>query len=198
MKCINCGSTNDVIDFYSKDDYLVLCVDCRYKLATGQLGKVGRPSIGVTKKVSLTLSEDLWNEIEKIKTGEKISQSELLRTIIESHFNKQNENIEDWLADSRPVGSPQGDPLTEEKTFIYEIDEQQKKEIKRLYDEGYGIREIMNITGVAHKVIRDYLSVHYGERFFCVKCDKFEGTIHMRDKKGGESPFCIDCGTYAF
>lgn len=149
------------------------------------------------KAVSKGTYENQTELVEKaIKDliNKELSKEEI-HEVMEQSIKKQ---IEDRLADSQPVGSSQGEPVIEEKTFIYEIDEQQKKEIKRLYDEGCSIKEILNITGVAHKVIRNYLSVHYGERFFCVKCDKFEGTIHVREKKGGESPFCIDCGTYAF
>lgn len=44
---------------------------------------IGRPSLGTTKKVSLTLSDELWEKIEELKqeTGEK--QSALLRSIVE-------------------------------------------------------------------------------------------------------------------
>lgn len=59
MECMNCGSTNDVIDFIAKGEKLVLCSACRYKLASGKkivaVRQIGRPTLGVTKKVSLTL-----------------------------------------------------------------------------------------------------------------------------------------------
>ncbi|MBP3953629.1 hypothetical protein [Bacillus suaedae] len=47
---------------------------------------VGRPSIGVTKKVSLTLSEEIWGEIEgrMEETGDK--QSAVLRDVLEKEL----------------------------------------------------------------------------------------------------------------
>lgn len=45
--------------------------------------KVGRPSLGVTQKVSLTLTSEEWEKLNylQIKTDSK-SRSELLRTLI--------------------------------------------------------------------------------------------------------------------
>ncbi|PRA07546.1 hypothetical protein CQ043_09160 [Paenibacillus sp. MYb63] len=63
----------------------------------GQLGFVfsrgglregsGRKSIGVTKKISLTLTEDMWGEIENHCTEHKLSRSEAIRNIIESFYS---------------------------------------------------------------------------------------------------------------
>lgn len=79
MKCMNCGGTHDVTDFYQGEDYIILCVDCRQKLAMGQLGKVGRPSMGTTKKISLTLSDDDWNWFDENAKG---NRSQFLRYLI--------------------------------------------------------------------------------------------------------------------
>ncbi|MFD2615685.1 hypothetical protein [Paenibacillus gansuensis] len=64
----------------------------------GQLGFVfsrgglregsGRKSIGVTKKVSLTLTEEMWNKIEDHCTDNKISRSEVIRNILESFYSQ--------------------------------------------------------------------------------------------------------------
>lgn len=85
MNCMACGSTNDVTDFVSGGEKIILCVDCRYKLATGQLnvkqiGQIGRPPIGITKKVSLTLSESAWERVERRAEG---NRSEYLRKLVE-------------------------------------------------------------------------------------------------------------------
>lgn len=45
--------------------------------------KVGRPSLGVTKKVSLTLSEETWAFLDKVMEKNKESRSELLRNLID-------------------------------------------------------------------------------------------------------------------
>ncbi|WP_308639385.1 ribbon-helix-helix domain-containing protein [Paenibacillus silvisoli] len=62
----------------------------------GQLGFVsprgglregaGRKTIGVTKKVSVTLTDDLWDKIEKQCSENQLSRSEVFRTIIETYY----------------------------------------------------------------------------------------------------------------
>lgn len=81
MECMNCGGTHDVTDFYQGNDYIILCADCRMKLASGQLRpkSVGRPSLGVTKKVSLTLQDEDWEWIDEKAKG---NRSKLLRYLI--------------------------------------------------------------------------------------------------------------------
>ncbi|KGX85200.1 hypothetical protein [Pontibacillus litoralis] len=91
MKCMNCGSTNDVIDFVARKEKLFLCVNCRGKLANGQLGKIGRPSLGVTKKVSLTLSEEGWKRLDELAKG---NRSQYLRHLV---LEAQSE---DWSNDA--------------------------------------------------------------------------------------------------
>ncbi|WP_243711841.1 hypothetical protein [Paenibacillus sp. BK033] len=64
----------------------------------GQLGFVftkgghregsGRKSIGVTKKVSLTLTEQTWDKIESYCAEYKQSRSEVIRNILESFYSK--------------------------------------------------------------------------------------------------------------
>lgn len=80
MKCMNCGGTHDVIDFYVGEEKMILCADCRHKLLSGKKStKVGRPSLGVTKKVSLTLSEEDWQWIDEQAEG---NRSQLFRYLI--------------------------------------------------------------------------------------------------------------------
>lgn len=81
MKCMNCGSSHDVIDFYQGENKIVLCANCRYKMATGQMnsGQIGRPSLGITKKVSVTLSEEDWEWFDKQAEG---NRSQFLRYLI--------------------------------------------------------------------------------------------------------------------
>ncbi|WP_256719107.1 hypothetical protein [Paenibacillus odorifer] len=50
----------------------------------------GRKSTGVTKKVSLTLSEDIWQEIEQACADQNTSRSQVFRNIIEAHFVKES------------------------------------------------------------------------------------------------------------
>jgi len=84
MNCMNCGSNQDVIDFYRGEDKIVLCAGCRYKFTSGQkvlaAGKqIGRPSLGVTKKVSLTLPTEVWERFDDKAKG---NRSEYLRKLI--------------------------------------------------------------------------------------------------------------------
>lgn len=49
--------------------------------------RAGRPSLGVTKKVSLTLPEDIWRKIEKdIKDQDLKSMSAFLRKMVLDHY----------------------------------------------------------------------------------------------------------------
>ncbi|WP_394189517.1 hypothetical protein [Paenisporosarcina quisquiliarum] len=83
MKCMNCNGTNDVAVFSRGDEQMTLCAECRYKLATGgltEVNKVGRPSLGVTKKVSLTLSEEEWEWFDERAKG---NRSQFLRDLVQ-------------------------------------------------------------------------------------------------------------------
>lgn len=88
MKCMNCGSKKDVIDFVAENEKLILCVDCRVKLVNGELGKVGRPAIGITKKVSLTLSEETWEWLDEKAEG---NRSKFLREIVLNALGNESE-----------------------------------------------------------------------------------------------------------
>lgn len=93
MNCMNCGSTNDVIDFYRGEEQIILCAGCRYKLASGQkvvaVKQMGRPSLGVTKKVSLTLPEAVWEHLDNEANG---NRSEYLRKLLDCDMWSQG----DW------------------------------------------------------------------------------------------------------
>lgn len=85
---MNCGSKKDVIDFVAGNEKLILCVDCRVKLVNGELGKVGRPAIGITKKVSLTLSEETWEWLDEKAEG---NRSKFLREIVLNALGNESE-----------------------------------------------------------------------------------------------------------
>lgn len=64
----------------------------------GQLGFVfsrgglregaGRKKLGVTKKISLTLTEDMWKRLEIHCSDNEQTRSEVIRNIIESYYSK--------------------------------------------------------------------------------------------------------------
>jgi len=47
----------------------------------------GRKNKGATKKVSLTLKDELWDKIEQQCSNHQLSRSEVIRNIIESHYS---------------------------------------------------------------------------------------------------------------
>jgi hypothetical protein len=49
----------------------------------GKREGAGRPSIGITKKISITLPEEIWETLERNK--ENLSMSSYLREIIMNH-----------------------------------------------------------------------------------------------------------------
>ena len=88
MKCMNCGSKKDVIDFVAGNEKLILCVDCRVKLVNGKLGKVGRPAIGVTKKVSVTLNQSDWDWLDEKAEG---NRSKFIREVLWKSLGNESE-----------------------------------------------------------------------------------------------------------
>ena len=78
IECDRCGSTNDVVEISINDVPKKFCVDCRTAIFTKKRG-LGRPSLGVTKKVSLTLPEDEWEELDEKAEG---NRSKFIRKIV--------------------------------------------------------------------------------------------------------------------
>ncbi|MCQ6561829.1 ribbon-helix-helix domain-containing protein [Paenibacillus mendelii] len=52
----------------------------------GPRAGAGRKGFGVTKKISLTLSQELWETLEQRSTSLNCSRSETVRDIIEAFF----------------------------------------------------------------------------------------------------------------
>lgn len=122
MICMNCGSNHDVIEFVAGTEKLILCAECRQKLVTGQLGKIGRPSLGITKKVSLTLPEDEWSWLDDQANG---NRSQFLRHLI---WEKQSPESE-WSN-----GTCLGYAILGAKKLGYK-DEQIHELVKAIYGE---------------------------------------------------------------
>lgn len=60
----------------------------------GKRNGAGRPSLGTTKKVSLTLLDEVWGKIEQRKEELGVSQSQTLRMMIERYFYLEGDNEE--------------------------------------------------------------------------------------------------------
>ena len=78
MKCMACGSEKDVAVIQLKvGGKVAVCMDCRTQPAQKE---VGRPSLGITKKVSLTLSEESWAWFDEQAKG---NRSQFLRDLVQ-------------------------------------------------------------------------------------------------------------------
>lgn len=75
MECMACGSEKDVaVIQLQKGGKVAVCIDCRTRSAN-----VGRPPIGITKKVSLTLPEEEWEWFDEKAKG---NRSQFLRHLV--------------------------------------------------------------------------------------------------------------------
>lgn len=56
----------------------------------GPRSGAGRKRIGITKKVSVTLSQEIWDAIEKRVTADHSTKSEVIRGMIEHCLSTDN------------------------------------------------------------------------------------------------------------
>ena len=61
--CERCSGENDVAIIHVNDEPKAFCVNCRVEVFAKKK-PVGRPSIGVTKKVSVTLDQSDWDWLD--------------------------------------------------------------------------------------------------------------------------------------
>lgn len=78
LPCGRCGSEHDVGLIYINDTPIMFCMDCRISILQKKKS-VGRPSIGVTKKISLTLPKEEWSRLDKESKG---NRSQFIREAI--------------------------------------------------------------------------------------------------------------------
>jgi hypothetical protein len=80
---MHCGSTNDTTDFMYKGERVILCLECRVDQATGKLAlplkTMGRPPIGISKKISVTMPERFWEHLD----AQAKSRSESVRLLVD-------------------------------------------------------------------------------------------------------------------
>lgn len=89
--CERCGSHFDVAMVYVNDVPMTYCKSCRVALFTKKRS-VGRPSIGITKKVSLTLTKEDW---EQFNVKAKGNRSLFLRqTVVKALDNDESHSEE--------------------------------------------------------------------------------------------------------
>ena len=82
FECKSCRKVLDLEDKIYEKAYKEqgICLDCRSKNHGGSRKGSGRPSLGTTKKVSITLPDEVWEQLNEAK-GEE-SMSSFLRRII--------------------------------------------------------------------------------------------------------------------
>lgn len=86
--CEKCGDSNDIKTIRVAKEAQTLCLQCRAKLVQidglprnqgARKPGAGRPTLGVTKKISVTLPEETWEWLDGHAEG---NRSELLRRMI--------------------------------------------------------------------------------------------------------------------
>lgn len=87
LDCERCGGDHDVTIFHVADEPKAFCLNCRVEVFAKK-NPVGRPSVGVTKKVSLTLPEEEWNWLDEKAEG---NRSKFLREIVWNALGNESE-----------------------------------------------------------------------------------------------------------
>ncbi|MGE7133376.1 hypothetical protein [Lysinibacillus xylanilyticus] len=84
--CEHCDSSINLTIIYVDEIPVTYCKTCKVSLFSKKRS-VGRPSIGITKKVSLTLTKDDW---EQFDAKAKHNRSFFLRKIIVKSLNEED------------------------------------------------------------------------------------------------------------
>lgn len=87
VSCERCGSSFNVTIIYVDEVPVTYCKTCKMALFSKKRS-VGRPSIGITKKVSLTLTEDDWEQFDARAKG---NRSLFLRKTIVKAFEEDTQ-----------------------------------------------------------------------------------------------------------
>lgn len=81
FKCVKCNKEINLQDHVYEEVYKDrdICFNCKPRHGGAREGS-GRPALGKTKKVSITLPEEIWDEIEQEKGD--LPMSAFLRELI--------------------------------------------------------------------------------------------------------------------
>ena len=85
--CERCSGENDVAIIHVNDEPKAFCVNCRVELFAKKK-PVGRPSIGVTKKVSVTLDQADWDWLDEKAEG---NRSAFIREVLWKSLGNESE-----------------------------------------------------------------------------------------------------------
>lgn len=89
--------------FTNENGIILNAIFLKYELAQEKLFKPGRPSMGKTKKVSITLTEDDWEYIDRVLMLNEFSYSQYFRMLVENdvklteHIKSEFEDMEEML-----------------------------------------------------------------------------------------------------
>lgn len=87
LNCDRCCSDNDVAVIHVDDEPKAFCQNCRVEIFAKKKS-IGRPALGVTKKISVTLSESDWEWLDEKAQG---NRSAFVRETILSSFDSDSE-----------------------------------------------------------------------------------------------------------
>ena len=110
-ECERCGGHDDVTIIHVNDVPKAYCQKCRVEMFTKK-NSVGRPSVGVTKKVSLTLSEENWEWLDEKAEG---NRSNFLRKVVWNALGNESE-WDNYACLGYAILGAQKIGLSEEKT----------------------------------------------------------------------------------
>lgn len=85
--CERCESSEDVAVVYINDEPKSYCQKCRVEMFSKKK-PIGRPALGITKKVSLTLSEEDWEWLDEKANG---NRSNFIRRIVTNALGNESE-----------------------------------------------------------------------------------------------------------
>jgi len=85
--CERCNGENDVAIIHVNDEPKAFCVNCRVEVFAKKK-PVGRPSIGVTKKVSVTLDQSDWDWLDEKAEG---NRSAFIREVLWKSLGNESE-----------------------------------------------------------------------------------------------------------
>lgn len=87
LDCERCGGNDDLTIIHVDGDPKAYCRNCRFEMFSPK-NPVGRPPVGVTKKVSLTLSEQNWEWLDEKAEG---NRSHFLRKVVSNALGNETE-----------------------------------------------------------------------------------------------------------
>lgn len=87
--CERCDSENDVAIIHVNGEPKAFCINCRVEVFAKKK-PVGRPAIGITKKVSVTMDQHDWDLLDEKSKG---NRSAFIRDVLCKSLANDNDSI---------------------------------------------------------------------------------------------------------